>query len=147
MAIVRVVRLWLVSRQVSPGHHAHPRLPLLTFINQLDTSSMSRDQEHFTAVALISLPGCGPHLTVTDIRVRPQHHSSPVHYLLHLCRVMRRRFLLGHCFRYSGQTSSIQYDPLHRRSLWPCCWWGEFVDWSLRTLCGTRRRSWWKPPS
>ena len=27
MGIVRAVRLWLVSRQVSPGHHATPHLP------------------------------------------------------------------------------------------------------------------------
>ena len=41
MAIVRAVRLWLVSRQVSPVHHAYPRLPLLTIMNQFGTSSMS----------------------------------------------------------------------------------------------------------
>ena len=41
MGTVRAVWLWLVSRQVSPGHHATPRLPLLTIMNQLDTSSMS----------------------------------------------------------------------------------------------------------
>lgn len=70
VAIIRAVRLWLVSRQVSPGHHTDPRLPLLTIMNQLDTSGMSRDQQRFTAVALIDLPGCGSHLTVTDIRIR-----------------------------------------------------------------------------
>ncbi len=41
MGIVRAVRLWLVSRQVSPSHHADPSLPLLTIVNQLGTSSMS----------------------------------------------------------------------------------------------------------
>ena len=41
MGIVRAVRLWLVSRQVSPSPHTNPSLPLLISMNQLGASSMS----------------------------------------------------------------------------------------------------------